>query len=204
MAPRRIALGLRPHTGWAALVALEESPEETADGGRDRLHLVGRRRVSLLAEDMPRQVFHLLRGLELTEAQRRVEHVRAAATEAATAVLTDDGIASRPDIVGIGVVAWQPSVPDGLDRVLRSHQLMHAAEGDLYRTAILDAADALGIPAHCFLPSALTTTAASLIGTSASWIGEQLQVLGRQAGPPWQKDQKESALAAWSVLHIAD
>ncbi len=49
---------------------------------------------------------------------------------------------------GVAVVVKGVSVPDRLPDVLRSHAWMHAAEGILYREAVLAAAQACGWTAH--------------------------------------------------------
>lgn len=38
------------------------------------------------------------------------------------------------------------------------------------------------------------------ITTSALLADEIIQILGKLAPPPWERDQKLAALAAWSVL----
>lgn len=191
MAARRITLGLRPHTGWAAMVAVE-----ARNGG---VALIVRRRVTLVEEDLPRQVYHTAQDLTLAETNDLVRRVRANAFAAAASLFREfleDGLA------GMGMVAWQPDVPDQVERILASHQLMHAAEGDLYRSALLGAADAAGVPTFSFLPTDLNHVVAAAVGLSQGALAERLAVLGRAAGPPWQKDQKEATLAAWAVMHL--
>jgi hypothetical protein len=45
--------------------------------------------------------------------------------------------------------------------------------------------------------------AASRVGTSDASLRAQLTGLGRALGPPWQRDQKEAAAAAWLALALA-
>jgi len=191
-----VALGFRPHTGWAAMVAV-------ADNG-GRVEVVDRRRAVLLDEKLPRQVFHAAAALPAEEAAEMIGRVRSDACDAAIAVLEEvTGVLG--DVLGVGVVAWQPAVPEGLDRILASHQLMHAAEGDLYRGALQDGADAVGLRVYQFLPSNLPSTAAAAVGLTPQVITDELAGLGRRVGPPWQRDQKDATLAAWSVLRfVAD
>lgn len=185
----RHAAGLRPHTGWVAVVVLN-----------DELELVDRRRVPLLDAALPRQVFHSMQGLDLTEIAALLADVRASAAAAAYALVDD--LASKGALAGIGVVAWQPSVPGDTEDVLRSHQLMHAAEGDLYRGALLEAAASRGVAVESFLPANLAATVASVAGLDLGDVLQRLAMLGKRCGPPWQKDQKEATLAAWATLQL--
>jgi hypothetical protein len=193
-APRTVdavALGFRPHTGWAAMVAVgvEASGIEVLD----------RRRAVLLDESLPRQVFHAAAALPPEEAEDTVSKVRNDACDAAVAVL-EEATRSFGDLLGIAVVAWHPSVPEALERILSSHQLMHAAEGDLYRSALHDAAAILGLPVFDFLPADLPAVAATTLGLTPELVDEELVMLGKRLGPPWQRDQKDATLAAWAAL----
>lgn len=169
------------------------------DGGR--VQVVDRRRAVLLDEKLPRQVFHSAVALPAEEAAELIGRVRSDAWDAAMAVL-EEVMGALGDVLGVGVVAWQPAVPEELDKILASHQLMHAAEGDLYRGALHDAADAVGLSVYQFLPSDLPSTAAAAVGLTPQHITDELADLGRRVGPPWQRDQKDATLAAWSVHRL--
>lgn len=67
-----------------------------------------------------------------------------------------------------------------LDRVLASHSRIHLAEGCFYRDIFRDACP---IPTRIVHPSSLDPSK-----------------VGKLAPPPWGRDQKLAALAAWSVL----
>ena len=170
-----VALGFRPHTGWAAMVAVAD------DGGR--VEVVDRRRAALLDETLPPQVFHAAAALPAEEAEELIGRVRSDACDAAIAVF-EEVAGALGDVLGVGVVAWQPAVPEGLDQILASHQLMHAAEGDLYRGALQDGADAVGLSVYQFLPADLPSTAAAAVGLTPQVITDELADLGRRVGPP--------------------
>ena len=51
-----------------------------------------------------------------------------------------------------------------------------------------------------FVQQELYEEAAVNIGTSDASLQAQLTGLGRALGPPWQRDQKEAAAAAWLAL----
>ena len=96
----------------------------------------------------------------------------------------------RTDLPGVFVRvverALQPERADRyqsageLEQVLASHPRLHTAEGCLYRDVFRDACK---VPAQIVPPASLDASK-----------------LGKLAGPPWGKDQKLAALAAWKVL----
>jgi hypothetical protein len=71
---------------------------------------------------------------------------------------------------------------------------MHAAEGELYRNALVEAA-AETAPAVTQTPR---RRADELLQNAA--IAEVVAVLGAQAGPPWRKEQKRAAVAALTAI----
>lgn len=166
----------------------------------DEIEMVDRRRVPLLDAALPRQVFHSMQGLDQPEIAALLADVRASAAAAAYALVDD--LATKGALAGIGVVAWQPSVPRETEDILGSHQLMHAAEGDLYRGALLEAAASRGIAVESFLPANLAAIVASVAGLDLGDVLQRLAMLGKRCGPPWQKDQKEATLAAWATLRL--
>jgi hypothetical protein len=65
---------------------------------------------------------------------------------------------------------------------------MHAAEGMLYREAVLEAARRCGWAAHAVDQSALPAAAL------------ELGAIGRVAGRPWRKIEKDATRAAITLL----
>jgi hypothetical protein len=171
------ALGFSHHTGWAIAV--------TVAGGA----VVDRRRVELIDPNLPRQVFHACEGgVPLPEAIKLIDKVTAAAGRCAGRVLAELG-----PVDAIGVAADTRPMPDDVSRILASHPLMHMAEGQLYRDAILDAAAALDLPVVCIPAKQLMAEG------DAEWLAAQ----GRALGPPWRKDEKLAALAALATASVS-
>jgi hypothetical protein len=77
-----------------------------------------------------------------------------------------------------------------LAAVLRSHPLLHLAEGQLSREAVEEAATRAGLPVHYLDPK----------GRPDPVAVELTAVLGRAAGTPWRKEHKLAALAALTAL----
>jgi hypothetical protein len=196
-AMKRAGVGFREHTGWAAMVALA--------GGVKAPVVVARRRYELCEDELPRAVYHAARPLDLENAEKLVRRVEESARTGAewhlrrtVAELESAGYR----VVGTAVAAPRP-VPDDLGEILGSHPLVHTAEGHLFREALVDAAESLGLPVMRFVQQELFEEAAGRIGTSDASLKAQLTGLGRALGPPWQRDQKEAAAAAWLALALA-
>ena len=187
-----VAIGLRPHTGWAALVVL----------GGDPPVVVERRRLDLRAPGIPDQLYHVAAGLTLTDAERLVSQTVAAVNEVAVSALhaaVDEHRAAGRRVVGCAVLGALRETP-GLAAILGSHPRIHAAEGDLFRGALAGAARAAGIELLEIADRTVAADLARALRLSAPAIEARVAELGRAAGPPWRVDQKLAAMAALLVL----
>ena len=118
--------------------------------------------------------------------------VESAAEKAAAAGLRTVAAASSPDPVrAVAVVVKAVSMPGQLAGILRSHAWMHAAEGVLYREAVLAAA------AEC------RWTARAVEQSTLPAAEQAINALGRAAGPPWRRVEKDAARAALALLTAA-
>jgi hypothetical protein len=172
-------LGVHSRTGSAEAVAVSVTGSRPSFLGRWTLDLL---------EGDERQIFHVVAGLPLTEAEPRV----AAVIEHATAIATDR-IAEVTQRIGrlaaVGVIVGDFPVPDSLAAILASHTLMHAAEGGLFRDALLDAATAAGVRAV----GVSRTVATERLGGD---LAGPVAGVGAVAGRPWRKDHKLATVAA--------
>jgi hypothetical protein len=87
-----------------------------------------------------------------------------------------------------------------LSQALSTHAAMHGAEGWLFREALIEASQrcdliAVGVPER-----ELSARAAAALGTPEAIVGELVQQLGRDHGPPWARDQKAATMAALVAL----
>lgn len=94
---------------------------------------------------MPSQVFHAAADLPLAEAEVLVGRALDIVTDV-TARRIRELLAGVGPVDAVGVVAGDRPVPQSVSAVLASHVLMHAAEGQIYRDALLDAAASIGLP----------------------------------------------------------
>jgi len=83
--------------------------------------------------------------------------------------------------VGVCALIAKQGVIGDLRQVLASHPRMHSAEGFFYRDVLIEAC---GIPTRIISPLSLDPSQ-----------------VGKYAPPPWGRDQKIAALAAWSALN---
>lgn len=194
------ALGFRAHTGWAASVAVASA------GPADHAPVVlERSRVDLAAsrDVESAQVFHAAADLALPAARKLIdrasseaEHRARAAIDGACAALAAVG----HRVVAVGVVLGSGRLPDALEAILKSHPLIHTAEGELYRSALMRAGEARGLSVTGVAGKQLLARAALVLAVDADQLRRQLGELGRAIGKPWAQDQKESALVAWLAL----
>lgn len=206
---RRLAVvGAADHAGWANLVTVGVSGADGEPrGGLDPV-LMDRRRCTLLDAALPRQPYHAAEGLPAADAEALVARVSAAAEEGARAALATvvEDVSRRDRATGWSVVALtlraggRRPLPDTVAGVLASHAAMHAAEGQLYRDALADAAAGLGLDVVVHSRGDAIAEAAAALRTDADAVAELVAGLGRTAGPPWQKEHRHAAAAALAEL----
>jgi hypothetical protein len=193
----RSALGLRAHSGWAALVAVA--------GTRGSIEVVDRRRIELCASKTPgpKQPYHQAEGQKLDKARqivtRYAEEAGRLATEELRAVLADLKTRGH-SVVGCGLLlASGRPLPD-LESILASHALIHSADGELFRDALADAAEKNHLPLLRIKEKEAIGEAASRLRIEAGELQRLIAALGKTVGPPWTQDQKLAAIAAWLAL----
>jgi len=150
----------------------------------------GRWEVGLVGVDLPAQPYHAAAGVVRAAAEEVIGQAERGAAEAAAAGLraVTGGLPAASAVFGVAVAVKAVSVPASVADVLRSHAWMHAAEGVLYREAVLAAAQRCGWPAYA-------------VDVSLLPAGEQvLAALGRAAGRPWRRIEKDAAGAALTLL----
>ena len=174
------ALGLHSRTGSAVAVAVDGST------------FLGRWDLDLTDDSVPDQVWHAVADLPLAAAEetarRAIETVVSVATRRLGQVLDEVG---PVDVVA--VVMGDFPVPEAAAAILASHTLMHAAEGQLYREALLDAASACGVRGV----GVSRNLAASLLDGQ---LADRVRDLGVAAGRPWRKEYKLAAVAALTAI----
>jgi hypothetical protein len=176
-----VVLGISTRTGSAIIIALA--------GTRHRPGFAGRWDVRLIRPEMEREAYHAAADLTATEADELIKQTEQAAEAGGLAALhaAQASLATRA-VVAVAVAVKAVSVPASTAQVLRSHAWMHAAEGVLYREAMLAAARKGGWTAHAVDAAVLTD------------LHQELTAIGRAAGRPWRRIEKDAAAAALHVL----
>jgi hypothetical protein len=117
------AVGFSTHSGWA--VAVTAGVDD--DG---HLHVVDRRRVTLIDDNVPRQAYHAAKGLGADGAEALVASVDASIIDRARAVLSEIvADTGAGPVLGVAVVGEPREIPE-VAVVLASHARMHACEGE--------------------------------------------------------------------------
>jgi hypothetical protein len=188
----RVAFGFKAHSGWAALTVVGRNDAGTPV-------LVDRRRIELVEERWAKQPYHAAEDLEPQEARDVVmrgiaEAHRVALGQLQAAVQREKArgnqVAACAVLVGAGMPSWST------DEILAVHFRMHKAEGVLFRDALTSAAAALGLHVSAVPEKELGAMA------EARGVLPTLAAMGKSAGPPWGKDQKDAALAALLALTV--
>ncbi len=189
-------VGIADHRGWAIFVcvAVQEGAPVVLD----------RRRVDLVSADLPSQPHHH-EGAELDVAEaealvRKVQQSVAAHTRTALSQLQAD-LGAEHRLVSIAVQEGpRHRRPTTFAEILESQTAMIAADGDLYRDALSEAAEEVGMEARLIPRKGETERAAQALGVDAARAEKLLREIGRELGPPWRKEHRDAAAAAIAVL----
>jgi hypothetical protein len=191
------AIGIRPHSGWAALVVVAGRP--------GAIQVVDRRRAIITAPNIKgaTQPYHFAQGQILANAERYLAECAAASEQLAGEALreTIQEARSRKKEVGscaILLAAGRTLPP--LPKILASHPLIHTAEGEFFRQSFRRAGETLRIEVTGVRERDLDECARKVFGTKADAVKREIAALGSSLGPPWTSDQKNACLAALLVL----
>jgi hypothetical protein len=190
----RAAIGLRAHSGWAALVALE--------GPVERPSVVLRRRIEL-SRKLPRQPFHAAEGRPFKEAEglirRATDETHTLASQELRQAVAELS-AGRTASIGCGLLLAAGRPLPALAQILASHALIHAAEGELFREALRNASRECRLSMTEVKERELHDRATRSLGLPLADLSRRLAEWGRVLGPPWRQDEKLAALVAWLAL----
>jgi hypothetical protein len=191
------ALGFRAHSGWAILVAVAGSLRKPV--------VLERRRIETADAAIrgSRQPYHAAERLDIQEAETLIQLCRDSSTLLATSSVS--AIVARITqnghrVVGAGILfASGRPLPD-LAATLQSHALIHTAEGEFFREALVRASEHCSLPVTRVKEREVWERGAALFRLDSADLQEQISELGRSLGPPWRQDEKLASLAAWIAL----
>jgi hypothetical protein len=197
---KRAAIGVRMHSGWGALVAVAN--------GADAVEVIDRRRIAITVSESPgaNQPYHFAEKLDLAEAERFIENSFASATCLALASVREVVAELRGReyrVAGFAILLASGRPLPALAKILASHALIHAAEGEFFRKAFSKACEGLDLSVTGFRERDLDECVQTTFGKGAARVEQRVSTLGKSLGPPWTADQKTAALAALIVLQTS-
>jgi hypothetical protein len=190
----KVALGLKAHSGWAALVVVGNSGDE--------FQVIDRRRIELVEErdsSWAKQPYHAAEDLDPANARAMVKRGTAAAYRIAEREMRATLKRLREQqhkIASCAVLVPNPMPEWSVAEILAVHSRMHQAEGVLFPDALAKAADKCGLNVLAIPENQLNEQAEKALATPLSGLVKEVMKLGKAVGPPWGKDQKNAALAA--------
>jgi hypothetical protein len=191
------AIGLRAHSGWAALVAVVEAPRG--------IEVVERRRIEIADPAIPgsRQPYHEAEGLSVQKAARLLDRCERGAGRLAQEAFGEvlEGLARegrKPRACGLLLSSGRP-LP-ALEAILASHALIHTADGEHFRAALSRASESFRVPVVPIREKEVWDRASAELGVARGVLERRIREMGRALGPPWTQDQKLATLAAWFAL----
>lgn len=192
-----VALGFRTHSGWAAVVAVGLSYKRPV--------VCDRRLVVLADSEIPgsKQPFHTAEPMPLPKAKEFLKRCTASANLLAAEAVRDCVAKLKNDgnkVHACGLLSGAGRVPDSVEAILASHAAIHAAEGELYRSAIEHACEICNLPLARVPQKDAIGFVSKALHLEDKKIRDMIAAIGKQAGPPWSEDQKLATLAAWIAL----
>ncbi len=187
----KVVFGLKAHSGWAALVVIGRREGDFV--------VVDRRRVELVEEEWAKQPYHAAEGLEAKKARdlvkRSIEAARRIAKRELRAAVKRERDRGN-EVAGCAVLVGNPMPDWSVEQILAVHFRMHQAEGVLFRDVLVEAANACELKLITLPEKTLVPEAEKLLRTPASELVKIVGALGKSAGAPWSKDQKDATIAA--------
>jgi len=178
---RPAAIGIRAHSGWAAIVTVGGAPPD--------IQILDRRRAEICDPVKPgsKQPYHFVEEMDVNAAQAHLNECAAESERMATAALHD--IVKGHYIIGATILLAAGRELPALPKILASHALIHTAEGEFFRRALRAACTNLNVPIRAVREREIAAL------TPAAWQ-RRISEIGKEVGPPWTQDQKLSALSA--------
>jgi hypothetical protein len=194
---KHAALGFRAHSGWAALVAVSLGEDQPQVLVRERPKLVETFTYQF------RQPYHTAEKMPLDKGREFVARIEAGAKRLAEGVIRPiqkDLREQGYELTCFGLPLASAKPLPTLDKILRSHALIHTADGELFRRALIHASGRCNLAAFTIKERDLVVDACKTLNLKNEDLKGRLTALGRLIGAPWSQDEKFAALAAWLAL----
>jgi hypothetical protein len=191
---KQAAIGFRVHSGWAAVVAVCVEKGAPVVLARQRVHLVETFTYEF------RQPYHTAERMPLAQAREFVARMQAEARRLAYRAVRE--LASRTQEQGVKLTRCGLLLASGrplppLEKILASHALIHTADGELFREALLHASASCGLQEFTMKEKELLDRAGQVLRVKPNELMRRVTELGRPFGAPWSQDEKFATLVAW-------
>jgi hypothetical protein len=194
---KQAALGFRVHSGWTALVAV------SLENGSPRVLLRQRPQLVKKFTYEFRQPYHSAEKLSPAEGRSFISFVRTEARGLAYDAIRSVRASLREhdcELTRCAVLLASGRPLPALPQILASHALIHTADGELFREALLHASKRCGFETFVTKEAVLLETASQALGLRPEELLRRMTDLGGGLGPPWAQDEKFAALAVWLSL----
>jgi hypothetical protein len=191
---REAALGFRVHSGWVAVVAVCLEKGAPVVLARQRIHLVETFTYEF------RQPYHTAEKMLAGQAREFIARMQTEARRLAYRAIGE--LASRTQEQGVRLTRCGLLLASGrplppLEKILASHALIHTADGELFREALLHASASCGLQEFTMKEKELLDRAGQVLRVKPNELMRRVTELGRPFGAPWSQDEKFATLVAW-------
>jgi hypothetical protein len=164
-----------------------------------------RRRIEIAAPEISgsKQPYPTAERLRLQEAEQFLLRCNRSSTSLARKSIGDcinDANRKGVKIVRGGILLGSGRPLGTLAAILASHALIHTAEGEFFRSVVLDACKYHEVQVVAVKEKELLRACENELRTSQGALDKHLSSIGRRLGPPWQQDEKFATMVAWLAL----
>src|ERR1700704_162080 len=197
---KQAAVGFRVHSGWAAAVAVSLEKSEPVVLARQRVHLVETFTYEF------RQPYHTAEKMLIGQAREFITRMQGEAGRLAYRAIRE--LASRTQEQGVKLTRCGLLLASGrplpaLEKIVASHALIHTADGELFREALLHASARCRLRDFTIKEKELLERAGQVFHLKSTDLMARITELGRPFGSPWSQDEKFATLAAWLALRAS-
>jgi len=194
---KHAAVGFRVHSGWTSLVAIAVEKGKPMVLSRRRPHLVENFSCTF------RQPYHTAARMTLEEATAFLEGQRSEARRLAVAALrtAESDVAEQGyQLKGAALLLAAGRPLPELKKILTSHSLIHTADGEFFREALLHASATCKLDITVLKERQLLDSACAALRRKPAALTLFVADMGKPLGSPWSQDEKFATLAAWLAL----
>jgi len=197
---KQAAVGFRVHSGWAAAVAVSLEKGQPVVLARQRVQLVETFTYEF------RQPYHTAEKMLIGQAREFITRMQGEARRLAYRAIRELG--SRTQEQGVKLTRCGLLLASGrplpaLEKIVASHALIHTADGELFREALLHASARCGLGDFTIREKELLDRAENVLLLKNAALLRRVTELGRPFGSPWSQDEKFATLAGWMALASA-